>query len=121
MSFISLPGLPIHIFFAARENNIGPIWQTLAKELGVESQVIFHNRFVSPEELVEFIGATDIYITPYRNEKQVVSGTLAYALGAGKAIISTPYWHAVELLDEGRERWYLSPPPRPSRRRHSNY
>jgi Glycosyl transferases group 1 len=64
--------------------------------------VIFHNRFVSPEEMVEFIGAADIYITPYRHEAQVVSGTLAYALGAGKAIISTPYWHAVELLDDRR-------------------
>ena len=76
--------------------------QALAKELGVESQVIFHNRFVSPEEMVEFIGAADIYITPYRHEAQVVSGTLAYALGAGKAIISTPYWHAIELLDDRR-------------------
>src|SRR6202795_1948806 len=76
--------------------------QALAKELGVESQVIFHDRFVSPEEMAEFIGAADIYITPYRHEAQVVSGTLAYALGAGKAIISTPYWHAVELLDDRR-------------------
>jgi glycosyltransferase involved in cell wall biosynthesis len=76
--------------------------QALAKEMGVESQVIFHNRFVAPEEMVEFIGAADIYITPYRHEAQVVSGTLAYALGAGKAIISTPYWHAIELLDDGR-------------------
>jgi glycosyltransferase involved in cell wall biosynthesis len=76
--------------------------QALAKEVGVESQVIFHNRFVSPEEMVEFIGAADIYITPYRHEAQVVSGTLAYALGAGKAIISTPYWHAIELLDDRR-------------------
>src|ERR1700719_345383 len=76
--------------------------QTLAKEMGVESQVIFHNRFVSPDEMVQFIGAADIYITPYRHEAQVVSGTLAYALGAGKAIISTPYWHAVELLDDRR-------------------
>jgi glycosyltransferase involved in cell wall biosynthesis len=74
----------------------------LAKEMGVESQVIFHNRFVAPEEMVEFIGAADIYITPYRHEEQVVSGTLAYALGAGKAIISTPYWHAIELLDDRR-------------------
>ena len=64
--------------------------------------MIFHNRFVSPEEMVEFIGAADIYITPYRHEAQVVSGTLAYALGAGKAIISTPYWHAIELLDDRR-------------------
>ncbi len=76
--------------------------QALAKDVGVESQVIFHNRFVSPEEMVEFIGAADIYITPYRHEAQVVSGTLAFALGAGKAIISTPYWHAIELLDDRR-------------------
>src|SRR5271170_5215873 len=76
--------------------------QALAKEMGVESQVIFHNRFVAPEEMVEFIGAADIYITPYRHEAQVVSGTLAYALGAGKAIISTPYWYAIELLDDRR-------------------
>ena len=76
--------------------------QALAKEVGVEANVIFHNRFVSPEEMVEFIGAADIYITPYRFEAQVVSGTLAYALGAGKAIISTPYWHAIELLDDRR-------------------
>jgi len=76
--------------------------QALAKAVGVESNVIFHNRFVSPEEMVEFIGAADIYITPYRHEAQVVSGTLAYALGAGKAIISTPYWHAIELLDDRR-------------------
>jgi glycosyltransferase involved in cell wall biosynthesis len=76
--------------------------QALAKEVGVESQVIFHDRFVSPEEMAEFIGAADIYITPYRYEAQVVSGTLAYALGAGKAIISTPYWHAIELLDDRR-------------------
>ncbi len=76
--------------------------RALAKEVGVASNVIFHNRFVSPEEMVEFIGAADIYITPYRHEAQVVSGTLAYALGAGKAIISTPYWHAIELLDDRR-------------------
>src|SRR5579871_5512151 len=76
--------------------------QALARDIGVQPQVIFHNRFVSPEEMVEFIGAADIYITPYRHEAQVVSGTLAYALGAGKAIISTPYWHAIELLDDHR-------------------
>ncbi|MGC2616281.1 MAG: glycosyltransferase family 4 protein, partial [Terracidiphilus sp.] len=76
--------------------------QALAKEMGVESKVIFHDRFVSPAEMLEFIGAADIYITPYRSETQVVSGTLAYALGAGKAIISTPYWHAIELLDDQR-------------------
>src|SRR6202050_3525558 len=76
--------------------------KALALECGVARDVIFHNRFVTPEELVEHIGAADIYITPYRHEAQVVSGTLAIALGAGKAIISTPYWHAQELLAEKR-------------------
>ena len=76
--------------------------QALAKEVGVESKVIFHNRFVTPEEMVQFIGAADIYITPYIHEAQAVSGTLAYALGAGKAIISTPYWYAAELLADRR-------------------
>ena len=76
--------------------------QNLAKGLGVESNVIFRNRFVTPREMVELIGAADIYITPYKHKAQVVSGTLAYALGAGKAIISTPYLHAIELLDDER-------------------
>src|SRR5271169_2193686 len=76
--------------------------QALAEECGVSSNVIFNNRFVSAEELVEHVGAADIYITPYRQEAQIVSGTLAIALGAGKAIISTPYWHAKELLAENR-------------------
>jgi glycosyltransferase involved in cell wall biosynthesis len=74
----------------------------LAKELGVSDNLILNNRFVSAEELVEHVGAADIYITPYLQEAQVVSGTLAIALGAGKAIISTPYWHAKELLAEKR-------------------
>jgi len=76
--------------------------QWLAQEKGVEGHVIFYNRFVSLEELVEFIGAADIYITPYLNAAQIVSGTLAYTLGAGKAVISTPYWYAEEMLAEGR-------------------
>jgi len=76
--------------------------QAFAKELGVEENVAFHNRFVSPQEMVALVGSADIYVTPYRYETQAVSGTLAYALGAGKAIISTPYWHAAELLDDGR-------------------
>ena len=76
--------------------------QNLARDLGVEASVIFRNRFVSPQELVELIGAADIYITPYKHKGQVVSGTLAYALSAGKAIISTPYLHAIELLDDER-------------------
>ena len=76
--------------------------QWLAQQKGVESNVIFYNRFVTLEELIEFIGATDIYITPYLNEAQITSGTLAYTLGAGKAVISTPYWYAQEMLAEGR-------------------
>jgi glycosyltransferase involved in cell wall biosynthesis len=76
--------------------------QALAGELGITSQIIWNNRFVSAEELVEHVGAADIYITPYRHEAQIVSGTLAIALGAGKAIVSTPYWHACELLAEKR-------------------
>ena len=76
--------------------------QALAAQLGVSDHLILNNRFVSAEELVEHVGAADIYITPYRQEAQVVSGTFAIALGAGKAIISTPYWHAKELLAEKR-------------------
>jgi glycosyltransferase involved in cell wall biosynthesis len=76
--------------------------QWLAQEKGVAGQVIFYNRFVSLEELVEFISAADIYITPYLNAAQITSGTLAYTLGAGKAVISTPYWYAEEMLAEGR-------------------
>jgi glycosyltransferase involved in cell wall biosynthesis len=76
--------------------------QALAKKLGVEQQVLFINRFVSPHEMASLVGSADIYITPYCHEAQAVSGTLAYAMGAGKAIISTPYWHAAELLEQGR-------------------
>ena len=76
--------------------------QWLAQEKGVESQVIFYNRFVSLEELTEFIGAADIYITPYLNPRQITSGTLAYTVGAGKAVVSTPYWYAEEMLADER-------------------
>jgi len=76
--------------------------ERLVVERGVTGQVRFHNSFVSIEELKEYIGAADIYLTPYLNEAQVTSGTLAYTFGAGKALISTPYWHAQELLAEER-------------------
>jgi len=76
--------------------------ERLAKKNRVDSAVIFYNRFVEPGELTEFIGAADLYITPYLNEAQITSGTLAYAFGAGKAVISTPYWHAAELLADDR-------------------
>ena len=76
--------------------------QWLAHEKGVEANVIFYNRFVSLEELIQFISASDIYITPYLDVAQITSGTLAYTLGAGKAVISTPYWYAEEMLAEER-------------------
>ena len=73
-----------------------------AQGLGVESSVIFHNRFVSRGELVKFLSAADIYVTPYLKPEQSTSGTLAYAVGSGKAVISTPYLYARELLADGR-------------------
>src|SRR3954468_18922532 len=72
--------------------------EQMVRDLGLSESVKFHDRFVTLEELKEFIGAADIYLTPYLNEAQVTSGTLSYTFGAGKAIISTPYWHAQELL-----------------------
>ena len=76
--------------------------ERLAEERGMKDHVIFYNRFVSQNDLAEFIGATDIYLTPYLNEEQITSGTLARVFGAGKAVVSTPYWHARELLAEDR-------------------
>ncbi len=76
--------------------------ERLAKELGIQKHVIFYNRFVDLRELTEFIGAADLYITPYLNPAQAVSGTLAYSFGCGQAVISTPYWHAEELLADDR-------------------
>jgi glycosyltransferase involved in cell wall biosynthesis len=76
--------------------------QNMAQDLGVAANVIFHNKFVSPQELIELIGSADIYITPYKHKEQIVSGTLVRALSAGKAIISTPYLHAIELLADDR-------------------
>ena len=76
--------------------------QHRAERLGVDGSVIFHNRFVSHEELVEFLGAAELYVTPYLKEEQSTSGTLAYAVGCGKAVISTPYRYARELLADGR-------------------
>lgn len=75
--------------------------QRLVKKLKLEQNVFFHNRFVEIHELCEFIGACDIYITPYLQKEQIVSGTLAYAFGMGKAVISTPYRYAQEMLKDG--------------------
>jgi glycosyltransferase involved in cell wall biosynthesis len=76
--------------------------EMLAKKNKIEKSVIFYNDFVDLENLKEFIGAADLYITPYLNEAQITSGTLAYTFGSGKAVISTPYWHAAELLADDR-------------------
>jgi glycosyltransferase involved in cell wall biosynthesis len=73
-----------------------------ARALGVEQHVVFLNRFVDQATLLDFISMCDVYVTPYLNEAQMTSGTLAYSFGSGKAVVSTPYWHAKELLAKGR-------------------
>jgi len=76
--------------------------EAIVRQNKLENHVVFHNRFVELKELTEFIGAADLYVTPYLDEAQITSGTLAYAFGAGKPVISTPYWHAAELLRDQR-------------------
>ncbi len=75
--------------------------EALAKECGVERHIVFEDRFVTPEDLKRYLSAADIYLTPYPNEAQITSGTLAQAFGAGKAVVSTSFWHAQELLSDG--------------------
>ena len=72
------------------------------RELGVEDHVVFLDQFVDQAMLLEFISMCDVYVTPYLNEAQMTSGTLAYSFGLGKPVVSTPYWHARELLADGR-------------------
>ena len=76
--------------------------QRLVRDLGLERHVVFIDRFVTDDELHQFLNAADYYLTPYLRKEQLTSGTLAFAVGMGKAVISTPYWHAEELLDDGR-------------------
>jgi len=76
--------------------------EAIVEKNRLQDHVVFHNCFVELKELTEFIGAADLYITPYLGEAQITSGTLAYAFGAGKAVVSTPYWHAAELLADQR-------------------
>lgn len=76
--------------------------QRLVDELNLQSHVMFYNQFVSDEKLGHFLCAADIYVTPYQNPEQITSGTLAFAVGAGKAVVSTPYWAAEDLLSDGR-------------------
>src|SRR6266481_7462700 len=72
------------------------------RELGIGDCVVFFNQFVDQATLLNFISMCDVYVTPYLNEAQMTSGTLAYSFGMGKPVVSTPYWHARELLAEGR-------------------
>lgn len=78
----------------------------MVEDLGLENNIAFHNRYVSLAELVRYIGVADIYVTPYPNPQQITSGTLAYALGAGKPVVSTPYLYAKEMLADGRGRLF---------------
>ncbi|MCC8423926.1 glycosyltransferase family 4 protein [Mucilaginibacter sp. UR6-11] len=80
--------------------------KTLANQLGVSQNLAFVNKFVAEEELIQYLSAAEIYVTPYLNEAQITSGTLSYAVGAGSAVVSTPYWHATELLDHNRGRLF---------------
>jgi len=78
----------------------------LVKSLSLENHVVFLNEFIGEQDLFKYLYASDIYITPYLNESQITSGTLSYAVGVGSAVISTPYWHAEELLADGRGRLF---------------
>ncbi len=80
--------------------------QQLVKNLKLSEHVFFLNEFLNQKELFKYLSASDIYVTPYLNEAQVTSGTLSYAIGVGSAVVSTPYWHATELLEEGRGRLF---------------
>ncbi len=78
----------------------------LVKSLNLDDHVFFINEFINQKELFKYLSASDIYITPYLNEAQITSGTLSYAVGVGSAVVSTPYWHASELLADGRGRFF---------------
>ena len=91
------PNLIRHQGEAYREGLIARV-----RELGMQDHVVFFNQFVDQATLLDFISMCDVYATPYLNEAQMTSGTLAYSFGLGKAVVSTPYWHARELLDNGR-------------------
>jgi glycosyltransferase involved in cell wall biosynthesis len=78
----------------------------LVKNLQLENHVLFLNEFIDEQNLFKYLYACDIYITPYLNEAQITSGTLSYAAGVGSAVLSTPYWHAAELLANGRGRLF---------------
>jgi len=76
--------------------------QRMVADLGLGRNVVFDNRFVNDAELLDCLGAADVYVTPYLHKEQLTSGTLAFAVGTGRAVVSTPYWAAQELLAQGR-------------------
>jgi glycosyltransferase involved in cell wall biosynthesis len=78
----------------------------LVKQYELEKNAFFNNEFLTEKQLFEYLTAADVYITPYLTEAQITSGTLSYAIGTGSAVVSTPYWHAQELLDDGRGRLF---------------
>ncbi|MBN8997357.1 MAG: glycosyltransferase family 4 protein [Rhizobiales bacterium] len=78
--------------------------QSRARELGVDDHVVFFDQYIDKKTLNEFLSVADIVVTPYLNREQIVSGVLSFALGAGKAVVSTPYWYAEEVLAGGRGR-----------------
>jgi glycosyltransferase involved in cell wall biosynthesis len=80
--------------------------KSLAAQLKVSQHLSFINKFVAEDELIDYLTAAEVYVTPYLNEAQITSGTLSYAVGAGAAVVSTPYWHATELLADGRGRLF---------------
>ena len=93
---------PIRTLCGIRAKPIAKALTRACCELGIEDHVVFFNQFVDQATLLDFISMCDVYVTPYLNEAQMTSGTLAYSFGLGKAVVSTPYWHAKELLGDGR-------------------
>ena len=93
---------PIPTSSGIRARPIATSLTARVRELGIEDHVVFFNQFVDQATLLDFISMCDVYATPYLNEAQMTSGTLAYSFGLGKAVVSTPYWHARELLGDGR-------------------
>jgi glycosyltransferase involved in cell wall biosynthesis len=97
----------IHPVILRREGEAYRIMlERAAEELGVREHVVFRGQYVAAEELRRYLQAADVFVTPYLNEAQVTSGALSYAMGAGAAVVSTPYWHACELLADGRGRLF---------------
>lgn len=99
--YVILGAIHPHVFKREGNSYLNTL-ERLAEKLGVREHVQFHNRYVTQEELCMYLGAADLYLLPYPRKEQITSGTLAYAMGTGKAVVSTPFWHAEEMLADGR-------------------